>query len=182
MTHTRVEERDFYEIEFPLIIKVCISPGFNDTILKEVGYDDTFSYFLGISRFNQSFYGWAGHTNTSGIVGNVSGVLDLVKNHAPETVIEDAHVWTTEREHVTIPIEQFRVSRVNYPHNCYTLDLFNLTEEYNVKELFIQFHNLENKTAEVLLRDKITDCYREVKDHSLSSTGDAIKVACPKIP
>ena len=181
MTRTRVEERDFSEIEFPLTIKVCVSPGFNDTMLREVGYDDTFSYFLGLSRFNQSFFGWAGHTNTLDSVGNVSSVLDMVKNHTPEDVIEDAHVWTTEREHVTIPIDQFRVSRVNYPHNCYTLDLFNLTEEHEVKELFIQFHNLENKSAEVLLRDTSTDCNREVKDHSFSSTGDAIKVGSSKM-
>ena len=166
MTHTSVEERDFYEIEFPLTIKVCVSPGFNDTMLKEVGYDDTFSYFLGMSRFNQSFFGWAGHTNTLDSVGNVSGVLDMVKNHAPEDVIEDAYVWTTEREHVTIPIDQFRVSRVNYPHNCYTLDLFNLTEEHKMKELFIQFHNLENKSAEVLLRDTSTDCNSHAWPHA----------------
>ena len=151
MTNTRVEERDFYEIEFPLTIKVCISPGFNDTMLKEVGYEDTFDYFMGVSRFNQSVFGWAGHTNTSESVGNVSGILEMVKNHRPEDVIEDAHVWTTERESVTIPIGQFRVSRVNYPHNCYSLDLFNLTEENQIKELFIHFYSLENKTAEVLL-------------------------------
>ena len=175
MTHTRVEERDFHEIEFPLTIKVCVSPGFNDTILKEVGYDDTFSYFLGISRFNQSFFGWGGHTNTSESLGNVSSVLEMVKSHAPEDVIAGAYVWTTEREHIDIPIRQFQVSRVNYPHNCYTLDLFNLTEEYKVRELFIEFYNLENKTAEVVLRDTNTDCYREVKDHSFRSSGDAIK-------
>ena len=171
-----MEERDFHEIEFPLTIKVCVSPGFNDTALQEVGYTDTFYYFLGESRYNDSIYGWGGHTNTSEVFGSVLGVLERVKNHVAKDIIQSAHVWTTKREHIDIPIEQLKTPRVNYPHNCYSLDLSNVTQEYEVKELFLYFQNLENKTVEVLLRDTNMDCSREVKDHSFYSIGDTIRL------
>ena len=176
MTHTWVEEQDFNEMDLPITIKVCVSPGFNATALQEFGYSDTYFYFLGNSVYNDTFYGWAGHTDTNEVFGNVSHVLEKVRNHVVTDVIEEVYVWTAKREHITIPIENLGLARVNYPQNCYSLDLFNFTQEYEVIELFIGFKNLENKTAEVMLRDTNVVCNREVKDHSFYSTGESIKL------
>ena len=64
---------DFEKIEFPLIFKICIKPGFNDTELRNLGYLNSLTYLLGISRYNKSNFGWAGPTPEGGIVSNVSG-------------------------------------------------------------------------------------------------------------
>ena len=178
MTRTWVEERSFHDIDLPLTIKVCVSPGFNDTALKEVGYDDTFSYFLGSSSYNDSVYGWGGHTNTSEVFGNGSAldVLEKVRYHSVEDIIDYAYVWTSEKDTQNIPIEEFKMASVNYPHNCYSLDFFNITQQHEVKELGLGFNYFEGMTVEVLLRDTNMNCNRELKDHSFYSTGDSIKL------
>ena len=51
---------------FPLTAKICVKPGFNDTELYNAGYVSTLHYFLGLSRYNMSIIGWAGHTEDGG--------------------------------------------------------------------------------------------------------------------
>ena len=63
----------FEKIEFPLIFKICIKPGFNDTELRNLGYLNGFRYLMGMSLYNKSHFGWAGHTQEGDIVSNVSG-------------------------------------------------------------------------------------------------------------
>ena len=63
----------FEKIEFPLIFKICIKPGFNDTELRKLGYLNGFTYLMGVSRYNHSHFGWAGHTPEGAVVSNVSG-------------------------------------------------------------------------------------------------------------
>ena len=178
MTHTWVEEKDFHELDLPITIKVCVSPGFDNGALYEVGYYDTYYYFLGSSMYNDSTYGWAGHTNTSEVFGNGTArdVLEAVRYHSAEDVIDTAYVWTSKHESISIPIEDFQLESVNYPHNCYSLDFFNITQQHEVKELGLGFNFYEGMTVEVLLRDTNMNCNRELKDHSFYSTGDSIKL------
>ena len=63
----------FEKIEFPLIFKICIKPGFNDTELRGLGYFNGFTYLMGESMYNKSHFGWAGHTPGGDVVSNVSG-------------------------------------------------------------------------------------------------------------
>ena len=65
----------FEKIDFPLIFKICIKPGFRDRELRNLGYLNSFMYLLGMSKFNSSHFGWAGHTPEGDIVSNVSGNL-----------------------------------------------------------------------------------------------------------
>ena len=53
ITRTWEEEVDLEDIDFPVTIKICVIPGFNQTALQEVGYDDTWGYFLGQSKFDR---------------------------------------------------------------------------------------------------------------------------------
>ena len=75
---TDVTEKKLDDIEFPIIFKICIKPGFNNTAFKEEGYSDITDYFLGRSRFNSSVYGWAGH---SGAQRTVEVVYEKVQFH-----------------------------------------------------------------------------------------------------
>ena len=62
-TTTSIEEKKLEEL--PILFKICINPGFNIDKVREEGYSDISRYFLGESQFNNTNYGWAGHSNTS---------------------------------------------------------------------------------------------------------------------
>ena len=51
--------------EFPIILKLCIKEGFNETKLKSYGYKSEFHYYMGQSIKNKTTYGWNGHDNVS---------------------------------------------------------------------------------------------------------------------
>ena len=72
-TVTKTVKKNMTDIEFPVVFKICIKPGFNETVLNEVGYSNTWDYFVGKSRYNWSLRGWAGHSVDGGIVSNVTG-------------------------------------------------------------------------------------------------------------
>ena len=76
-----ITEKKLDDIEFPIIFKICVKPGFNISALKEEGYSGISVYFLGRSRFNSSLYGWAGHSNTSGARGTVEDVYEKAQSH-----------------------------------------------------------------------------------------------------
>ena len=50
MTHTHVKEVPLKDIDFPLEIKICVSPSLNVTALKSFGYYDVYDFclFLGV--------------------------------------------------------------------------------------------------------------------------------------
>ena len=73
-TLIKTQIMDFDKIDFPLIFKVCITPGFNNTELKALGYRKSLDYLEGRSRFNKSIIGWAGHTDDDQVATNVSGI------------------------------------------------------------------------------------------------------------
>ena len=81
-TRTWEEKVPLKDLEFPLVIKVCVILGFNQTALQEVGYRDTFAYFVGLEDQEGSsrLYGWAGHSEDSGIFGTVEDVLAKIRD------------------------------------------------------------------------------------------------------
>ena len=78
--NTVTSELALEDIDFPLDIKICAEPAFNDAAILDAGYGDFwphYDYFTGRSKFNKSIYGWAGHTPDSGILGSVEEVLNM---------------------------------------------------------------------------------------------------------
>ena len=53
ITNTNVEERELKEIGFPLVIKICVKPGFNETAINDAGYENSFGFFRGQSMRNK---------------------------------------------------------------------------------------------------------------------------------
>ena len=82
-TNSENEEVNIQKMEFPLLFKICVCPSFNNSAAEELGYDGIWNYFSGMSRFNKNIFGWAGHTNSSGVKDTVPGVLSKVQD--PET-------------------------------------------------------------------------------------------------
>ena len=178
LTRTWEEEVALKDIEFPLTIKICVIPAFNETALNERGYYDTWFYFLGQSAFNDSLYGWAGHTEGLGTVDTVGKVLEQVGNYQIEDIFGELYVWTRDQELVNIPFEHLDASRVNYPHNCRSLALSKVPELKSkaIQELYLVVFNLGNNSVEVQLKGSSLDCKRNIKDHHSYSTGDTIKL------
>ena len=61
-TYTSIKEVPLKDIDFPLDIKICVTPSLDIAVLKEFGYDDTGDYAVGASsKSNYSSIGWGGH-------------------------------------------------------------------------------------------------------------------------
>ena len=122
ITQTWEEEVPLEVMEFPLVIKICVVPGFNQKALREVGYEDTYAYFLGLNDINNgNNFGWAGHTEDSGTFGTVEEVLAKVSDFKIEQIVEYITVWVEHDGGIDIPLEHINSSRVNYPNNCHSL-------------------------------------------------------------
>ena len=178
-TNTHMEEKKLLDIDFPVIFKICVRPGFNSTAFWELGYKRTpWQFFTGRSRFNSSIYGWAGHTNQSGVQGTVQEVVDRVRMHKVKDVLKKIILSTVTHEGIFIDQSNVTIWRINYPFNCYTLDLTNNTDvkEKGVQKLIIVFHILQNLSLEILLQDKNLATNRNIQYHKLYFSGDAIKM------
>ena len=179
LLNTDASEIDLQDIEFPLDIKICAEPAFNETAIEEAGYDRSpWKYFRGISRFNSSIVGWAGHTKDFGVRGSVEEVLDKVRTHKPENVVQEIWVDFKTEEHLPIPLKHVTLKRVNYPHNCYTLDLSSVTqlrhESMRSLDLIFKSGNLEK--VQISLQGITLDSNREIFDNSFYNKGDKITV------
>ena len=182
VTHTWEKDVRLEDIkEFPVVFKICVIPGFNSTALNEVGYNDSWSYFLGKSRFDNSTYGWAGHSELGNdSLGSVEEVLSRVIDQGQSGIFKRIYVWTTDEDEVDIPLGSLNSGRVTYPHNCHHLDLSTVDEMKNkgVEDLYIELaemNNMEQYSVEIRLKGRSLNCNRDIKDHHFFSSGENIK-------
>ena len=56
ITNTYVEKMELKEIGFPLVLKICVRPGFNETAIKEAGYKHVYNFFRGKSIYNRYIF------------------------------------------------------------------------------------------------------------------------------
>ena len=70
----RITNRKLEDIEFPLSLKVCVSEISNSfQRYSNLGYEDETSFYGGRSAYNESLFGWAGHTKDGQKIGEISG-------------------------------------------------------------------------------------------------------------
>ena len=181
LLNTDSSEIDLEDIQFPLHIKICAEPGFNETAIEEVGYENSpWRYFYGISRFNSSIVGWAGHTQDFGDRGGVEEVFKKVRNHIVEEVISS--IWIDFKTEPPLNISSESVTnlvslkRVNYPHNCYTLDLSSVAElrHESMKTIFISFKSGNIEKVQISLKGRTLASNREIYDNTFHTKGDTI--------
>ena len=183
-TRTWDEEVMLADIEFPLIFKICVIPGFNEKAVYDAGYYSTYFYFLGQSLYDNQIYGWAGHTPAQ--QKTVQEVLTEVTNYDIHDIIKEIYVWTMEKIAINIPLSYLKSSHVNYPHNCLSLELSNLSdlEGETIHQLFIVAGNitmLGNYSIQVQLRGDTLEGRRNIKDQSLFYSGDTIQIHEEKV-
>ena len=109
ITHTWEEEVLLEDIDFPVVIKVCVIPGFNQTALNDVGYKDKLGYFYGINSSSEPYgdslnYGWAGHAEGSGTFGTVEEILEKVRDKKIEVIFKEVYVLTENGNAIDIPL------------------------------------------------------------------------------
>ena len=56
ITSTHVKEMDLKDIGFPLVVKICVKPGFNETAVMEAGYKNLWSFWNGQSKYNRNSF------------------------------------------------------------------------------------------------------------------------------
>ena len=79
LTHTEVGEMQLKDIDFPLNIKACVTPGLNKTALKQLGYLDKPMFIVGRSQFNESLIGWGGHSNSNSQSGSLTSAEEVAR-------------------------------------------------------------------------------------------------------
>ena len=105
-------------------------------------------------------------------------MIRKVTLHKPEQLISDIRVWSMANTWIDISMDSVRLWRLNYPYNCYTLNLSKNDEvqEKGVKQVFFTFPLMENTSMELLLKGASMICNREIKNHKFYSSGADIKL------
>lgn len=186
ITRTWEEEVSLEDINFPLIIKGCVIPGFNKSAIQELGYESVATYLAGQSKFNESLYGWAGHTNKSEIIGSVGEILRRIDNVEVKSIFNGVAAITevdTKDQPFQIDFKYLKNSRVNYPNNCRSLSLSDVPglNGKRISQLFFDLKGLGNYTVEIHLGGDTIESRRPIKEHKLYSTGDPIKIMHPNM-
>ena len=176
-TQTWEEKVPIKDLEFPLVLKICVIPGFNQTALQELGYRDTFAYFVGLDdpEGDSLLYGWAGHSEDSGTFGTVEDVFAKISNYQIENIVQDVYVWADDKQ-IKIDLDYLSSLRVNYPHNCHSLILSDVPELVgkNIQSLYLYVNDLKNHDMHVNFKGHTLYCRHNIKEHSFDSIGDDI--------
>ena len=181
-TNSETKELNLQEIDFPLLFKICVDPSFNALAVEEFGYDSIWNYFAGLSRFNASIYDWAGHTRTSEVQDSVIGVYNKVKNPTTaQGLLTEFRVGWGPGDWSIFSSDQLYMKRPNYPHNCYTLDISNITRGRLIQTLYFFFKRSNNETVQVLAQGRGLETHREVYDNMLLASGDAMEARPGKL-
>ena len=177
-TNIHKHEEDLLGKKFPIILKLCFNPGFNDTAINEAGYKDIFGYFAGQSKYNKSVYGWAGHTEDGGVVDSVENIKETVTLHTAQNVLNSIQIWSTTAEDLKISHDSVKRWLMNYPYNCFILDLSNnmMVKKKGIRQLKFYLPIMAMYSVEIYLQGKSLACNREIKSHKFFSSGPDIKL------
>ena len=100
-----------------------------------------------------------------------------VREHRREDVFAGIRVDLENRDQLNVT-DLVRQGRVNYPSNCYTLDLANNTEvkDKGIKTLLVEFSSKARNMTEFRLevQGSSLSCARDIFDHMFYTTGDPI--------
>ena len=105
-------------------------------------------------------------------------VVEQVSLHTVDKVMREILVKSMTNKKFPVSLDSVKVWRLNFPDNCYSLDLTNNREvrEKSVKQLILSFNILKNYSVEILLEGQSLAGYRMIKAHRSQSMGDAIRL------
>ena len=105
-------------------------------------------------------------------------LVEQVTVHSVEQVMKGIKVWSLTNKWFNVSMDSVKVWRLNFPHNCYSLDLtYNRDiKKKGVKQLFLDFFILKKFSVDFLLEGQSLAGFRIIKAHRSQSTGDAIRL------
>ena len=77
----RVYKTTLDKITFPISLLICANQIQNNSArYEQVGYPDYLYFYYGISKYNNSLFGWHGHSENGSSLGSVEGrvIQDLI--------------------------------------------------------------------------------------------------------
>ena len=176
MTYTYVREVPLKDIDFPLDIKVCVTPSLNITALNEFGYDGTLGYISGLSnRSNYPSVGWGGHDNHGRNLSSAREVLNRATLNTTKDILEEAWIVNHNDDKIKTKISEANLVKINPLNNCQILKL-NQENMKGMKNIDIHFNEKsQNSSVEIKLLGQGLTTHREILKHRFYSFGDEMK-------
>ena len=140
-----------------------------------MGHPTVHIYYLSVPTLSLCIISFT-HLDLSRL--HLNSVETIIFINHPHHIVSNVYVWTKDEETIDIPFEHLKATRVNYPNNCRSLALksFPALEGKRIQQLFLQIGSLENHAVEIQLGGVTLDCRRNIREHSLQSNGDAIRL------
>lgn len=177
-TNTAESDRKLRETDFPLIFKICVIPGFNKSAIQEAGYKGLNDYFGGRSKYNESVFGWGGHSDSLRTLASPQEILDKVSLHTVGSVIQRIQIRNSGKLLKDIDTDAILLRGVNYPNNCFTLDFLDVTEDINELRIKFQdrtFSSWTNSHVELHPQGANVATNRDLVAHVMYASGDKLK-------
>ena len=105
-------------------------------------------------------------------------MVEKVTLHTAEEAIDSIEILSMANDWIYINMTSVKIWRMNFPDNCFTLDLSNNTEveQRGVKQMFFMFPVMENTSVSILLQGNSLACNREIKAHKFYSAGSDVEL------
>ena len=177
-THTYNEEIHLQNIDFPIDIKICVTPGMDQTALEYFGYSSYKTFIAGISRFNYSLIGWGGHTNQSNAgMSSAKEVLEAVRTNGIDSL--SSITLVTSKGFFIFNSSDLNLRRQNMLSDCH---IWNMRKVENitgrgVKWIGIKFNDIvarHNFSVGVHLQGHTLASRRNIIKHNFHHSGDQI--------
>lgn len=108
-TSTSKHHENLIDMEFPILLRICIRPGFIWEKLHQYGYESDFHFFLGLNKDNKSSFGNFGHfengtfVSPSEILRNVGTVENIA------TVIAQIYIRDWKNRKLPIDLDELQL-------------------------------------------------------------------------
>ena len=174
MTHTYAKEVPLKEIDFPLEMKICVSPSLNVTALKGFGYYNVYNYTMGLHS-NHSRIGWGG--GSSGDQVSAAEILEATRLDIAKKFVKRLGISSQGGSWKFLNLsEDANLTRINPVHDCHILNLKDM-ENRQMSQLYMYFHNLpENSSVVVKLLGRELTSHRDIQEHQFYSFGEPMKL------
>ena len=120
----KVYKRKLNDLEFPLSFRVCVEVDDEGENYQKVGYQNKNEFIKGRSIYNDSIFGWAGHTHNGSSMGAVKGfylyIFICIDNIIFTDIIANLssmYNWTKINPTVEIDRKKIRAENKNNNHD-----------------------------------------------------------------
>ena len=188
----RQYKKDLKDIEFPVSFQICvdeINP--NNSRFKDFGYEGLHEFFKGVSRFNSSLIGWAGHRDNKSTFESVEGT----KNHKGNwhnvlfsevleklsfnwsSIVSEISFWTSN-EYRIIPGKNIHWSLVPQYPSCQIINVNEYIGNFSagLVEVNILLGKIENLEVSLRFLESNKVLLRSLKTNILAYSGPILTI------